>query len=374
MSEPIVNKGHLAFLDLARGIAVLGVFIFHTLDPVLHRHEVAWKGLWRSLPLSASELFFTLASFGKYGVAIFFVISGFCIQLSYAKSKEKHWFPFFIRRSFRILPTYWFWLGIFTCLTLALSWQAGLTPISFKNIGMHGLLLQNFRESIVYSINPSFWSLAVEVQLYLLFPVLIYIIAKWGWQLSLAFILLIEIGFRFWASCDGVDMKPGEFFTLSYWWSWCIGAYVADRYVLGQNLILKKIPFFFCLGLVLLTWAWEPMSHFLFTMVAFSTAVWLSHQLSFSNPAQNQSKASALNLISKPLTTLGLCSYSFYLMHQPVLMLLARGFEDFQIQDITVRFAWCSFYAMLNLGFSLCSYRWIEMPSHRLGIYLATNH
>jgi peptidoglycan/LPS O-acetylase OafA/YrhL len=109
-------------------------------------------------------------------------------------------------------------------------------------------------------------------------------------------------------------------------------------------------------------------------MVAFSTAVWLSHQLSFSNPTQNQSKASALNLISKPLTTLGLCSYSFYLMHQPVLMLLARGFEDFQIQDITVRFAWCSFYAMLNLGFSLCSYRWIEMPSHRLGIYLATNH
>lgn len=222
MSEPIVNKGHLAFLDLVRGIAVLGVFIFHTLDPVLHRHEVPWSGLWRSLPLSVAEFFFTLASFGKYGVAVFFVISGFCIQLSYAKSKDKHWLPFFIRRSFRILPTYWFWLGIFTCLTLALSWQAGLTPISFKNIGMHGLLLQNFRGSVVYSINPSFWSLAVETQLYLLFPVLIFIVSKWGWKSSLVLIFLIEIGFRFWSSCGGIDMKPGEFFTLRYWWSWCI--------------------------------------------------------------------------------------------------------------------------------------------------------
>jgi uncharacterized membrane protein YeiB len=55
MSEATVNKEHLAFLDLARGIAVLGVFIFPTLDPVLHRHEVAWNSLWRSLPLSAAE-------------------------------------------------------------------------------------------------------------------------------------------------------------------------------------------------------------------------------------------------------------------------------------------------------------------------------
>jgi peptidoglycan/LPS O-acetylase OafA/YrhL len=374
VSEPQLNKEHFAFLDLARGIAVLAVFLFHTLDPVLHRHEVAWNDSWRQFPVSIADLLFTLASLGKYGVAVFFVISGFCIQLSYAKSKDKHWLPFFIRRSFRILPTYWFWLGVFACLTIVISWKAGLTPISFKNIGMHGLLLQNFRESIVYSINPSFWSLAVEAQLYLLFPVLVFSVSKWGWKPSLVFVFLIEIGFRFWASCDGIDLKPGEFFTLNYWWSWCIGAYVADRYVSGKKPLLKKIPLFVCLGLVLLTWAWEPTSHFLFTVVAFSTAVWLTHRLSSSKPTQNQSKASFLNFLSKPLTTLGLCSYSFYLVHQPILLMSARGFEDFQIHDITVRFAWFMFYGLVIFGVSLCSYRWIEMSSHRLGINLAIKH
>ncbi len=355
-------------------MAVLGVFLFHSLDPMLNRHDVPWEGSWRSFPSHVSEILFALASLGKFGVAIFFAISGFCIQLSYSKSKDKGWLPFFIRRGFRILPPYWFWLAVFALLTLTLAWKSGATPISLKNIGMHGLLLQNFRESIVFSINPSFWSLAVEAQLYLLFPALTFMVTKWGWSRSLAVVFLIEIGCRFWSSCHEMDLKPGNFFTLSYWGSWSVGAYVADRYASGQNLGLNKVPLVACLGLIFLTWAWEPASPYQFTVVALTTAVWLSHRLSPLAPSDGHPQTRRATFFSKPLTVLGLSSYSFYLIHQPVLMWSAKTFDDYQIHSSSIRFAWVTLYGLLVFGISLWSYRWIEMSTHRSGINLASRY
>lgn len=80
----------ILFLDYIRAVAILLVVAFHSLDPSFGLIHLEWgRGWWMDFGhVSLSFLALLPVSFGWAGVAIFFVVSGFCIHLSHERSRQ----------------------------------------------------------------------------------------------------------------------------------------------------------------------------------------------------------------------------------------------------------------------------------------------
>jgi peptidoglycan/LPS O-acetylase OafA/YrhL len=108
------------------------------------------------------------------------VLSGFSLALSPAREgwKLDGLASFARRRARRILPAYWAAL----VFSLAVAWLIVPPPgqglPTAKSVLVNGLLVQNLVGAP--SPNRSFWSLAVEAQLYVLFPLLLLLVRRWG--------------------------------------------------------------------------------------------------------------------------------------------------------------------------------------------------
>jgi peptidoglycan/LPS O-acetylase OafA/YrhL len=168
----------IEFLDHLRGIAILSVFLFHTLGQAFGRDSLPAGKWFRTLDTSLSFSLLSPLSLGGAGVALFFVISGFCIHLNFRK--EGDWGRFFRRRCFRIYPPYLAVLLVLVFL-FPMSRLSFASPADTKQFVSHLFLFHNFDPAWFFGINPVFWSIAVEVQLYLLYPVLVALAARIGW-------------------------------------------------------------------------------------------------------------------------------------------------------------------------------------------------
>lgn len=295
-------KNQIGFLDEMRGIAILAVFLFHSLQAACGRDQLPWGEWFRNFNVSSTFLSLLPLSLGWTGVPIFFVVSGFCIHLSFMRKPD--WHDFFIRRFFRIYPPYFFAVILFA---LVLPWS----HISYGLFGIgqllsHLLLIHNFDNRFFWGINPSLWSIAVEAQLYLLYPVLLYLIARLGWQRTLSYVAALEIGLRLLAS--GVLMTTGqplplwfEGLPILYWYSWSIGAAIAEAYILGL-----PIPF---ANYSLIGWSIVAIfSTFVKVFDAFSFLFFsLLAATVIAKLLQNHSKSILLpTSLSKPFRTIGL--------------------------------------------------------------------
>lgn len=159
------TKAHIKGLDGLRGIAFLSVFVFH-LGKSGHSNLV-----WLRL---AQEI----TSGGWMGVDLFFVLSGFLITGILLNTRgDAHFFRnFYTRRSLRIFPLYY---GIAIVLLL-------LTPILHLQWNLGHIAFLFYLNNIVGAADPSLWfvkpavwivhtwSLAVEEQFYLIWPLLIF--------------------------------------------------------------------------------------------------------------------------------------------------------------------------------------------------------
>src|SRR6478752_5593302 len=86
LSRMHLDKRHLPFLDGIRGIAILAVFLSHSLGAAYGMAMLPWDGPFRSLDAPISFLMLYPFTYGSAGVAVFFVVSGFCIHLSHRRS------------------------------------------------------------------------------------------------------------------------------------------------------------------------------------------------------------------------------------------------------------------------------------------------
>ena len=120
-------------------------------------------------------------AYGNVAVSVFIVVSGFSLSIAPAR---RGWQlkggvgTYLQRRAWRILPTYWAALAL-TCLVFGFV-TAGVTGsrISLKAVLVHGLLLQDVINSP--KPNGAFWSIAVEWQIYFLFPLFLWMIRRLG--------------------------------------------------------------------------------------------------------------------------------------------------------------------------------------------------
>ncbi len=319
------SKYHIEFLDDIRGFAILLVFVFHCLGAAFGQYELSWDNWFRDFSTSTSFLALLPATFGWAGVAIFFVVSGFCIHLSYLQASSKDWRTFYIRRFFRIYPPYLLALIVF-------AFVFPRTRLSFHSLsdwaqlGSHLLLLHNFDEKLIFGINPSFWSIAVEAQLYLLYPLLITVAKRIGWRKTLIVLCILELSLRgfagIYATVTGNEVPrwvSGS--PLFYWYSWAIGAALAEAFAKKQVLPFSTTPPILWFSLAICTWLIRPLAPCSFLLFSVLTATVIAKSLNHNLLPTLQ------NSVLAHFRVLGVWSYSFYLLHQPLIGTIAPALQ-----------------------------------------------
>jgi len=191
----MTSYNRIAGLDCIRSAAILFVMIFH--------YEVYYGG---------PEWLEPLARFGWTGVDLFFVLSGFLISRilmrEYEETGRIHFSRFYTNRALRILPIYFFVVGLYFLFPV-LNEGRGLQPL-WRFLTFTQNLPTDLRSN---SFSHS-WSLAVEEHFYLLFPLLLLGLAslklgsKYVWVFLM--ILLFGIVFRYLAWSEMVEMSFGR--------------------------------------------------------------------------------------------------------------------------------------------------------------------
>lgn len=227
-TQPLID-GRLQSIDALRGIAALGVVLYHA---VLQTQNAVPNNFLKG-PVKLLQF---VSSFGYIGVFLFFVISGFCIHLQWAKaraSEKTHgvqFGSFWRRRLRRLYPPYLIAFALFM-LMAALSTGVNLTHFFVYDVVVHLLMLHNLDPHTCYSINGVFWTLAIEEQLYLAYFLLLFLRMRWGWGPTLAICLLARVGWFFFSHVVWVTTGAGvpvPEAAASHWFTWALGAIAVE--------------------------------------------------------------------------------------------------------------------------------------------------
>lgn len=376
MSQP---QKHLDLLDYTRAMAIISVVAYHCLCAI--GGQIYWNTWVRNLDVPLSNLLVLPLNLGSLGVAIFFVVSGFCIHLSFQQQGKKY-SDFFIRRFFRIYPAYLAAVLLFAFLfpKTALNFSGASANESWRQLISHLLLIHNFQPGTYSGINASFWSLAIEIQLYLLYPLLLFLVARLGWKRTLILLGIIEsvihvareiVVFNTISMPHFLDHYPRAISStlicfydlgrspLAYWFSWSLGALVADCYLQNKPQPLAGVSPVIWAGCTVICFVFRPLSEFMFAMGCLFTATTLSRLL------QNGIKVNPDRFGWKFLGRIGVWSYSLYLLHQPILFALPTAWLD--SYGTLVKLAFLGFAGLAVLLLSWLSYTAIEAPSIKMG-------
>jgi peptidoglycan/LPS O-acetylase OafA/YrhL len=354
------RETHLDFLDVVRGAAILGVFVFHCVSAAFGVGELPWSGWHRSIDVPWALLLASPLMYGSLGVAVFFAVSGFCIHLSFVRTPD--WRAFTVRRFFRIYPPYFAALLIF-----ALVYPLSRLPFSslsdYANLGSHLLLAHNLDSRSFFAINASFWSIGVEVQLYALYPLMVVAGMRFGWKRTLAVLVTIEVAIR--AIMAGFDptghslQMPIVGWPLTCLASWAVGACVAEAWVKQQPLPFAGWPLSAMLLLAFGSIWMKPTSVLAFPLFSLLATVIIVRRLE-----RGRTTSSSPNRLANHLRSAGLCSYSLYLIHQPLVKTVAFALPA-SMPVARLAIACASWFVILPLAKLL--YVWCEMPSAALG-------
>lgn len=159
----------LDVLDGLRGIAVLLVLWYHL-----------WEISWLSAPFPALEF---LPETGFIGVPLFFFLSGFVITYPFLRAQalnapQPAWQHFAWRRFIKIVPSYA--LSIAAAFAIGYAQTQGAAP-AFVAVLTHLLFIHTWFPATYGTINGVLWTLAVEVEFYLLFPLLWWCFKRAPW-------------------------------------------------------------------------------------------------------------------------------------------------------------------------------------------------
>ncbi|AJH03362.1 acyltransferase [Bacillus thuringiensis] len=175
-------------LDSIRGLAAITVVFGH------------FCLMLPSLPNSIkfSPLRFLWA--GGEAVIVFYVLSGFVLSMALYHSKTNYW-GYLIKRFVRIYIPYYFWIFITFALFILFSpyevtglrdwfydkWQGPITNLDIMN---HFVLLNNF---FTDNYNPVIWSLAQEMRISIVFPLLFLLFYKLSWKKTILFAMSFSL-------------------------------------------------------------------------------------------------------------------------------------------------------------------------------------
>jgi peptidoglycan/LPS O-acetylase OafA/YrhL len=368
------SNNRIGFLDSVRGIAILLVFFLHATNGWVF--TAGPKNNIYSLFYQKPEWFASfLITFGHMGVAIFFVVSGFCIHLSFLKTKDLK--IFYFKRFFRIYPPYLAALLFFSFLSpyCNLSWVKDESCL--KVFLQHLFLINNFREGGALVLNPSFWSIATEVQLYLLYPIVLIATKRWGWKITIMILFMIEFSLRVTQIINGGYIYGLNLSPFMFWFSWSIGAYVCEEFLNNRKGFFSKQSIFLWLAACFLAHFINILNNFEFPCAACATATYIANALDgrvgFRLPI----------FADKIIKRIGIYSFGIYLLHQPFFWLAyhlqfattprinarLEHYFSFSVDAKLVVFCYCMLIGVGVYYMSSAFYKLVEMPSVYLGDY-----
>ena len=189
-------------MDGMRGAAVLMVLIYHLKE-----------ALASDLHVSLGRLYLGINGFaaaGFMGVEVFFFISGFVLFYPYARTlfegKPLQTVTHFVdRRALKILPSYVFSLTFMTAvalLELSRPLAVGAALDLMRNYALHLFFAHSAFKDTFFAINGPLWSLAIEVQFYLLFPAIAWAFRRWALATPLV-LVAISSAYRFYLQAHG---------------------------------------------------------------------------------------------------------------------------------------------------------------------------
>lgn len=385
------GRGLIPEVESLRGIAITLVFWFHTLG------WLTWYLPQGGLLMSAVQ---TVIRGGHTGVSLFFVLSGFLLSRPFlseaAGQKRVKRSTYYARRALRILPLYWVAVAVATCVTAhqAADLLRGLPYLVFLNsIAGWAPPLDPYPFRI-------WWSLATEVQFYLLLPLLPLFLGsrrkRWiGSGILLAYVVayaafatgklhLTTFQGQVWLGYSVFGRAPLFAFGI-------VAAWLCDRYgqrvrgwgartvyvrngggdfalllvFLGLGLLLHEVGAMSNMTVELRMHAWHVLEGALWTAVLLLLLVaplrtkWL-----FSNPIWGR---------------IGVLSFSIYLVHCPLLLLYLTGLRGLRALALLgwnmATLAAVLLFSAVCVGVSEITYRMIERPflqrKARLGLWSA---
>lgn len=311
-------KNHIKGLDTLRMLAALIVVWGHIefLKKINGLPSLYGKGL----PIPNGHL----------SVILFFVISGFLI--TYLLVKERNQFKtisfkkFYLRRTLRILPLYYF--------TLFLSYILFLPEYSTTTYVLNLSIFPNIAHTLhaIWTTSPQVWSIGVEEQFYLLWPVILYYIPqKW----TPAFLIIFFVSYTFLPT--GIHLLNGKylhsadftqyingFFYLSKFNCLSIGALVGYLFATNNKTISylnnNKIAYISIIGSLTL-WIMNiniPNYNDEFYSILFAIALYNI----VTNPK--------INIDTRVSSYLGKISYGIYMYHWIIILLAIKYLPEME--------------------------------------------
>lgn len=304
---------------------------------------------------------------GFLGVDVFFVISGYLITGILLEDHDRRGgisiLRFYERRARRILPALFVVLAVTT--GFAWIWLAPRAMVGFmESLGLTAVFLSNlyfmtktgyFADSATLQPLLHTWSLAVEEQFYLIYPLLLLVVLRarpGAVRLVVLGLGALSLAFALWARAA----YPGQtfFFPLSRAWQLLAGALVA--LIPAQPSRFSAPTTALGLGLIITAMALaggdQPFPDPWAFATVIGTALILRHG--------GESGGWAARLLATPaLVGIGLISYSAYLWHQPLFAFARARLIDAPPQGLILALAG------LALGFGWLSWALVENPVRR---------
>ena len=220
--EPAPARGaptHLPALDGVRGLAVLIVII----------HNAGW--IAGSSEQFIIKLFTAITAMGWTGVSLFFALSGLLITGILLDSRGHNGFfrSFYLRRTLRIFPLYYAFVAGIVFVAAPLAWSAEWAADVRTGQWPYWLYVSNWTQPFKIDVHgmTHLWSLAVEEQFYLIWPLLAYALGRRGLaKLAVAMIVTAPI-IRYGLRAGGLPIDATYFFTFARWDALAAGALLA---------------------------------------------------------------------------------------------------------------------------------------------------
>jgi peptidoglycan/LPS O-acetylase OafA/YrhL len=369
----------LRSIDVLRGCAALAVILSHAVPSAGSAFDsTPWL---RTLSL--------ILGHGTLGVPLFFVISGFCIHLRWAKEysrsskKQLDFFDFWKRRIHRLYPPYFVMLCISMTLML-IAYFMGLANLypepklrwlsidfvahAFMLHGLHPLLDEG-------GGNPPMWTLAREEYFYIMYFGLLAWRRTRGLATTLGGVLILGLIFpqimRPLLPADSSWWRIVNTSAIVLWIQWCLGMVAVEAYY-GIIKLPRwcsaswMIPIWFGLG---------KLSAFYYPVL--TPVLWGLTFFTLVNYCIVVEKSGRWpeNAFVKWLSGVGVFSYSLYLVHNPVLNVSRRLIEPVVGDFTSIANPWLALlimfvqviaaYAIAKLFFYLVERHFLnEKPRH----------
>lgn len=315
MERVAEHPSRLAFIDGLRGLAAFIVMAGHAIAMVPHGladvstfERATWlqRLLWPCF-------------FGAQMVYLFIFVSGFSLYYSErrrALSGQRFDLREYARRRFlRIAPTYYVTLAISLFMVAAFpsmrvhtgTAMDSITPVTASSVVAHLFFVHNFSPEWTHKINAPLWSIATEVQLYLIFPLVCWAMRRFNVILAAGGAIFLQLAIQ--------HFLPFPFFTLM--------TYFGGGMLLAHLAMAAQSPPFRAIGggalAVILYAAWRgPVeSGYLFNAIWLIGFAGLVFTLFFA-PSNAWYNVPAW----KPIRFIGSFSYSIYVVHFPLIFLL----------------------------------------------------